>query len=264
MKKINIIQVCAIVFIILLCLSACIEERQVVSESSTDEVGSLSPTPEATQTVPLASPIQPSVMKDILIAGIDEWPVAEVGNGLIVLGKTSDYPEGCSPREVAELILRFFEAYNAGEIETLKDYFGRPLQWYSDTKTSIAGGEYERLHFAAYNLEQLWPYFAARHQQNDTLQLLMLHVSHSRHDVVDMGFVFRRQANDLQSGQDDETRIGNGKGSMRCPGREISTWSMGLAEADADELEYYYRIASCTHSFAEIPEEVVVCARESN
>lgn len=180
---------------------------------------------------------------------------------VVVIGDNTGYPEGCSPHEVATLILQFFEAYNEGDQEQLASFFPPTFQWYSDTRVEVVNGNNEQIHFVTRpgSREELLRYFSERHEQNEQLKLQLLSVAspHGGAGHVNIVFVYRRQADDVQPGPDGVTRVGEGKGVIACRNQKIFVWSMGTAAPDEDE-EWYQR--PCTEPAGEL--SAMVCIEE--
>jgi hypothetical protein len=193
-------------------------------------------------------------------AGLPPEAAPDPDPEVVIVGDTDGYPEGCHPRDVADRVLSFFAAYNAGDTAALDEAFSTTIEWYSDTKEDVLqDGEQVRLHFVTYEREGIFPYLALRHAQQDRLRLLWLNVGpRSWHGGVDISYALRRQAGDLAPGPDGATRIGMGKGAVRCPGAQIFVWSM--ATAPAWEEEAAYAGGGCARE-ATPPGAVVVCAR---
>lgn len=177
---------------------------------------------------------------------------------VVTVGTMADYPRGCHPRDVADLVLSFFTAYNAGDIAGLEQVFAGYVEWYSDTKVDvIKDGTQTRLHFVTYDRDEMFPYFATRHAQRDRLQLLWLRVvPKTWHGGVDIVYALQRRADDLAPGPDGATRIGMGKGAVQCPERKIFVWSMATAAAGKEETDYVS--TSCAQEPTP-PDVVVVC-----
>ena len=163
---------------------------------------------------------------------------------LTIMGEVDGFPDGCSPRQVADLIIRFFEAYNVGDQEQITSFFPPTFQWYSDTRVEVVNGKNEQVHFVTRpgSREELLHYFSERHEQNEQLKLQLLSVASpdGGGGHVNIVFVYRRQANDVQPGPDGVTRVGEGKGVIACRNQKIFVWSMGTAAPDEDE-EWYQR-----------------------
>ena len=146
---------------------------------------------------------------------------------VIVTRDNNMLPAGCSPREVAQLIMRFFDAFNNGDQEVLGSFFFKSgFEWYSVTE----GNPKERgRHFVAYTPDDLLVYFVERHKQNERLRLLMVDVAGpSWHGGVDISYVLNREADDLWPGLGGPERIAEGKGAINCQDQQIFVWSMAM------------------------------------
>ena len=73
---------------------------------------------------------------------------------IVIIGPTDDYPEGCHPKEVADLLMSFFTAYNTGDVARLDELFAGSIEWYSDTKDTVfIEGEPKADYYITY---QIW------------------------------------------------------------------------------------------------------------
>ena len=182
-------------------------------------------------------------------------PTAVPTPEVVIIGPTDDYPKGCRPGEVANLLLAFLAAYNAGDTAALDPVFAEHIEWYSDTK-----GENEQDHFVTYARDGILPYVAIRQEQQDRLALLWLTVLlETWHGGVDITYMLRREADDLEPGQDGRSRLVNGKGAIRCPERKIFVWSM--ANLPAWEAEATYTTPGCNGTpEADTAGKIIVCA----
>lgn len=166
----------------------------------------------------------------------------------IITGDISGYPEGCNPRQVADLIVQFFDAYNAGNKDQIPLYFPPLFESYSDTRVELVDNKSEMIHFSTNpgRQEELFDYFAERHEQNEQLTLKFLNIS-GRGDggggTVDFVFVYRRQADDIQPGPDGVTRVGDGRGMITCGSQKIYRWGMGTAAPYEGEDSYQWSCA---------------------
>lgn len=173
-------------------------------------------------------------------------------------------PTGCSPREVAEVLLRFFDAFNRGDQQGLTRFFDPEFEWYSVTAAS--SGNDRGSHFVTANRDALLAYFARRHEQHERLRLRALRVSGaSWHGGVDFNYVLWRDAEDLAPELGGAERIAEGKGAIGCPGQKIFVWSMAMNHiAPGQEQEYLDSVRpGCPEPPAGTPPTaVIVCAWE--
>ena len=183
---------------------------------------------------------------------------------VIVTRDDSTLPSGCGPREVAQLIMRFFDAFNNGDQEQLDRFFGfeSGFQWYSVTEGDPSKGG---RHFVAYNPEDLLAYFAERHQQHERLRLITVDVAGpSWHGGVDIAYFLTRRADDLEPGLEGSERIVHGKGAINCEKQQIFVWSMGMPMVDEKQPSgpLWREIGLCPDPPAGTPPTAVVaCAR---
>jgi hypothetical protein len=172
-------------------------------------------------------------------------PVPAHTRDVIVTSDDGALPEGCRPRPVAELVIRFVDAFNQGRQGELSSAFFvsegpsppdfSPVSyenwsWYSSTETG-AGGRVMR-HFTTSDQGELLRYFAERHRQGESLRLLKLSLTQT--GVLEMesnvGFVFvvTREAPDLPPNLGGPARIAYGRGSLNCENLRIFAWRMDM------------------------------------
>jgi hypothetical protein len=127
-------------------------------------------------------------------------------------------PNQCTPQGVRQLVERFIDAFNRGDIVQLDRLVSsQQFGWYS----SDAPGQ--RFNAEAYDRENLMAYFAARHQQHEHLVLNSLDVTYT--DARGGGFWFR-----LTRSADDglPPTAYNGKGGVQCAimPMSLTVWAM--------------------------------------
>jgi hypothetical protein len=141
-------------------------------------------------------------------------------------------PAGCRDQEITDLLTRFFAAHSRGDAAAVRGFFpqqgsppGSPdgisthFQWFSVTDFDPQQG---RRHFVAYQLEDLWPYLAARQAQREWLHLTRLKVNSMTYDgVAHIEYALAREADDLPP------HAISGKGAINCKDQTIIVWSMG-------------------------------------
>lgn len=153
---------------------------------------------------------------------------------IVVTRDAADGPAGCSARQVATFVSRFFDDFNQGRrrrlasrlalAATTRDVardaadgrFG--FRWYSVT---TAPGK----HFAAYDRSTLLKYFRRRHLKNERLRLVMIDVAPggtARYTAA-ITFVLLREADDLPVTVE---AYGYGKATLNCAPTSIAVWSM--------------------------------------
>ena len=177
--------------------------------------------------------------------GLTREPVPAHTREVIVTSDDDALPEGCRPRPVAELLIRFLDAFNQGRQAELSSAFFvsegpsppdfssvdyRPWSWYSSSEIGDDGMVMRN--FTTSDQGELLRYFARRHQQGESMRLLK--VSLTQTGLLDMesnvGFVFvvTREAPDLPVGLGGPARIAYGKGALNCENLRIFTWTMDM------------------------------------
>jgi hypothetical protein len=193
-------------------------------------------------------------------SGDDSRPADGVANGgagvptdeargpatkIIVTGDDPSLPDGCRPRQIAELVVDFFDAFNRGDQERLsrlffiaegpsppdfskKGYY--PWSWYSVSEVG-AGGRIES-GFVTYDQGEMLRYFAERHRQGEHLGLIKVSATQpgllEEEGNVGIVYVLTRDARDLEPGLGGPARIAFGKGAINCESQRIFTWSMEM------------------------------------
>jgi hypothetical protein len=138
------------------------------------------------------------------------------------VGATSESagtPSRCTPQVVRQVVERFIDAFNRGDIAQLDQLVSDQLfSWYS---TDAPG---QRFNAEAMDRSTLMAYFADRHRQHEHLVLNSLDVTFV--DARKGGFVFRltRSADDGLPATDY-----GGKGEIQCVivPLSVAVWSMG-------------------------------------
>jgi hypothetical protein len=189
--------------------------------------------------------------------GGDSRPAEPITNGgaggeaprpatkVLVTSEDPSLPDGCRPREIAELVLDFFDAFNRGDQERLSRLFFisegpsppdfseegyYPWSWYSVSEVG-PGGRIED-GFVTYNQGELLRYFAERYGQREHLGLIKVSATQAgllgEEGNVGIVFVLTRDARDLEPGLGGPARIAIGKGAINCASRKIFVWSMEM------------------------------------
>ena len=126
----------------------------------------------------------------------------------------------CTPDTVHQIVNRFIDAFNRGDLAQLDQLFAAPGKGFNWYATDAPG---QRFNAEADNRDDLMAYFAARHAQHEHLLLNSLDVTYS--NGTDAGFWFR-----LTRSADDGLRPTryNGKGGIQCVFRpsSLTTWAM--------------------------------------
>lgn len=153
------------------------------------------------------------------IAGGIAMVVALAGCQLLPSG-TATTTSQCTPDTVHQVVDRFIEAFDRGDVAQLDQLFARDgegFHWYS---TDAPG---QRLNAEASNRDSLMAYFAARHLQHERLALNSLDITYT--NDMEAGFWFRvtRSADDGLP-----ATAYNGKGGVQCmfAPSSLNGWAM--------------------------------------
>lgn len=139
-----------------------------------------------------------------------------VGTAVVTVSPSSTPGPGCSPEQVAKRIQGFLAAFNAGDQTALAATFDRSLNFSEPNPLPPTL-------FTAYGAQQLLDYFAGRHAQHESRQLVTLQLSYGAQgdrDRIDFGY-------DIQRTADDTNDLAPGKGQMSCATGTMSVWQMG-------------------------------------
>lgn len=170
-----------------------------------------------------------------VIASLAVTSPAAADEPIVVTRESQSLPSGCTPREVASLLVRFTDAVNRGDTDSLARMLptadaprgiatpGTEFRWYSVTDPGFR-------HAVVYTRADALAYFAERHEQNERLELIAVDVAPSW--VVGgagITYALRRDADDLPP---TLSRFAFGKGGIDCKGQRIYVWSMGHTAGD--------------------------------
>ncbi len=164
---------------------------------------------------------------------------------MIVTSDDASLPDGCHPRQVAELVILFVNAFNSGDQANLSrifflsegpsppDFAERgydPWSWY--TVGTVKEGGKIATSFVTYNQNELLRYFAKRHRKGERLRLLKISLTQTgllgKADNVGFVYVLNRTARDLPPGLGGPASIASGQGAINCTNRRIFTWRMDM------------------------------------
>lgn len=193
---------------------------------------------------------------------------------VIVTSDDPSLPDGCHPRQVADLVISFVDAFNNGDQATLSrifflsegpsppDFAERsydPWSWYTVGKIEPGGKIVSG--FVTYDQGDLLRYFADRHRKGERLRLLKLSLTRTgllgMEDNVGFVYVLIRDARDLEPGLGGPARIAYGQGAMNCTHRRIFAWRMDMRAGD-DRTEREAANWLCTNPPGWKPGEAVV------
>lgn len=172
---------------------------------------------------------------------------------VLVTAGDASLPEGCRPREIAGLVLDFFDAFNAGDQERLSRLFFvaegpsppdfssegyYPWSWYLVSEAG-AGGRIDR-GFVTYDEGELLDYFARRHEHGERLGLLKVGVTGpgllGEEDNVGIVYALTREADDLGAKLGGPDRVAFGKGGINCGRRQIFSWSIEMRTGEQRDV----------------------------
>lgn len=170
----------------------------------------------------------------------------ETGKEVVVTDDDASLPAGCRPREVARIVLDFFDAFNSGDREGLSRLFFiaegpsppdfspegyYPWSWYLVSEVG-AGGEIEG-GFVSYDEDEMLDYFARRRGHGERLDLLKVGVTGAgllgEEGNVGITYVLTREADDLGPQLGGPDRVAFGRGGVNCGRRQIFAWSMEMS-----------------------------------
>jgi hypothetical protein len=168
---------------------------------------------------------------------------------VIVTSDDASLPDGCRPRQIADLVIGFIDAFNSGDQGRLSQLFFisegpsppdfsqggyYPWSWYSVSEVGAEGKIEEG--FVTYDQGELLHYFAERHRQGERLELIKVSATQAgllgEEDNVGIVYVLTRDAADLEPGVGGPARIASGKGAINCGSQRIFVWSMDMRVGD--------------------------------
>ena len=172
----------------------------------------------------------------VLAMGRRFWLIVASCTQLVLLagcqvGATSGSPgtpNQCTPQGVRQVVERFIDAFNRGDIAQLDRLVSQQqFVWYA---TDAPG---QRLNAEAYDRENLMAYFAARHRQREHLVLNSLDVTFTNGSRGGLWAHLTRSADDGLP----PTRY-SGKGEVQCSTMpsSLTVWAMGRSPWSPIEL----------------------------
>jgi hypothetical protein len=169
---------------------------------------------------------------------------------VIVTSDDASLPDGCHPRQVAEIVVGFVDAFNSGDTDRLSriffvsegpsppDFAARdyqPWSWYTVSKVG-AGGKIES-GFVTYDQGELLRYFAKRHGKGERMRLLKVSLTQTgllgKDGNVGFVYVLTREAEDLEPGLGGPARVASGEGAINCTNHRIFAWRMDMRKEDS-------------------------------
>jgi hypothetical protein len=140
---------------------------------------------------------------------------------IVTSDDTREWPDGCHPGDVAERLIGFFMAFNAGDQQRLPDFFNERFNWFSVT---LQKSEQEIDHFLAYSRSDLFAYFAEQHQQGEQWRLYTVQVN----GLVDGEYVnIQYELGRVDDDVPEQSVYLVGKGAFRCTSQTVFVWSAG-------------------------------------
>ena len=196
------------------------------------------------------------------------YVVSQYANQSIISHDEPNHRPGCSPLEVAQVVMRLFEAFNRGDQEQLAGMFsltGHPGQMFvagevdeMEPKKMLEGETY----FFTRHLRDLLPYFAERHQHEERLRLVEINVGGDRSSgTTGIVFLLTRQADDLTPGLYGPKRFAAGRGVMYCKTQSFYIWSIVTFTRDfllSSDSDWYKNCPTPPPGF---PKEAVIACR---
>jgi hypothetical protein len=182
-------------------------------------------------------------------ASVAEGQAHKLATRVRVTSDDPSLPDGCHPREIAELVIDFIDAFDRGDQERLSRLFFisegpsppdfseggyYPWSWYSVSEIGAAG----RIEndFVTYDQRELFRYFAQRHAQGEYLELIKVSAKEAglldEERNVGVVYVLTRYARDLEPGLGGPARVAFGKGAITCESRRIFAWNMEMRAAE--------------------------------
>lgn len=159
---------------------------------------------------------------------------AELTPPIVVTRDAGGLPAGCSPRQVATFVNRFFDDFNQGRSRALLRRLAPPTTTrdlgvdardgrlgFRGYAVTTAPGK----HFAAGDRATALKYFKRRHLKNERLRLVMIDVAPggTARYTVGITLVFLREADDLPVSAD---AYGYGGATLNCAPTSISVWKV--------------------------------------
>ena len=138
-------------------------------------------------------------------------------------------PNQCTPQGVHQVVQRFIDAFNRGDIAQLDSLVSQQPQfvWYA---TDAPG---QRLNAEAYDRENLIAYFAARHRQHEHLVLNSLDVTFTN---ASRGGVWAHLTRSADDGLPPTRYVSKGEIQCSTMPSSLTVWAMGRSPWSPIEL----------------------------
>ena len=168
---------------------------------------------------------------------------------VIVTSDDASLPDDCHPRQVANLVISFVDAFNRGDQAVLSQVFflseapsppdyadGAYDLWSWYTVGEIEPGGRIVNGFVTYDQGDLLDYLATRHKQGERLRLLKLSLTQTgllgEEDNVGFIYVLNRNASDLDPDLGGKAHLASGQGAINCTNQRIFAWRMDMKAGD--------------------------------
>jgi hypothetical protein len=186
-------------------------------------------------------------------AGVE--PMNRFPSAVIVTRQKGTFSPGCSPSEVAHLLIDIFDAVNRNDKDQLTRLFPSSFNAYSVHDSRGA-------HFTTQHRDKLLAYIAERHKQHEHIRLLGVDVAQGISSKADIVYYVSRQADDLS---DNSYRIADAKGSVFCEQRWLWTSVMNTWPSGTEAKISHALTVLCPQPPVDSPENAVIaCARNSS
>lgn len=174
----------------------------------------------------------------------DQFP-AQTYNGpsapVIVTRDDPSLPAGCRPRQVAEVVAGFVDAFNQGDRQQISRFLrltgdpgpggATPWSWYAAPEGNAERGKNRIVTY--YDQDKLLAYFAERREQNERLELLMAAViGEGQNKEVGADLSLTRTTDDLNTAPGGSQRLAQVKVVIDCGERKIIRWVMDMQKTN--------------------------------
>lgn len=160
---------------------------------------------------------------------------------MIVTRDNLSLPAGCRPRQVAEVVAGFVDAFNQGDRQQISRFLrlagdpgpggATPWSWYAAPDGNPERGKNRIVTY--YDQDKLLTYFAERWEQNERLGLLMAAViGEGQNKEVGADLALTRAADDLNTASGGSRRLAQAKVVIDCGERKIIRWVMDMQKTN--------------------------------
>lgn len=149
--------------------------------------------------------VKAMMMVMMLVSGVADPLVG----GVTLQAEPEAYPQHCSPETVITTLKGFLAAFNRGDQDQLETYFDHRLRWFWNG--GLGGVEPS---FRTQDLDSLFNYFAARHEQAEVMRITRVHIMLPANNTISFNYWLHRRAANLG----EHGAIHEGKGAIHCNG----------------------------------------------